>query len=130
RGQAGRAGPESLRRQDGDGGGRAARPDGGRTGGQPRSLGPRTGGLMSEPEGRVGVWTDERGACDERGGKTPAAGAPEASEENSERGQQSYEGWSLAGWRTHLPGVADAREFAADLGDRSVPELAASSAAR
>ena len=34
---------------------------------------------MSEPEGRVGVWTDERGACDERGGKMPTAGAPEAS---------------------------------------------------
>jgi len=28
-----------------------------------------------EPKGRVGVWTDERGACDERGGKTPTAGA-------------------------------------------------------
>src|SRR6185437_12529544 len=48
----------------------------------------------------------------------------------SERDQQSYEGWSLDGWRTHLPGVADVREFAADLGDQSVPELAASSAAR
>ena len=34
---------------------------------------------MSEPKGRVRVWTDERGACDERGGKTPTAGAPEAS---------------------------------------------------
>jgi len=41
-----------------------------------------------------------------------------------------YEGWSLEGWRAHLPGMADVREFAADLGDRSVPELAASSAAR
>jgi 3-hydroxyisobutyrate dehydrogenase-like beta-hydroxyacid dehydrogenase len=35
---------------------------------------------VSEPKARVGVWTDERGACDERGGKTPTAGAPEASE--------------------------------------------------
>jgi acyl-CoA synthetase (AMP-forming)/AMP-acid ligase II len=41
-----------------------------------------------------------------------------------------YEGWSLDGWRTHLPGVAAVREFAAELGSRSVPELAAASAAR
>jgi len=34
---------------------------------------------MSEPKGRDPVWTDERGACDERGGKTGSAGAPEAS---------------------------------------------------
>ena len=36
---------------------------------------------MSEPKGRVGAWTDERGACDERGRKTPTASAPEASGE-------------------------------------------------
>jgi acyl-CoA synthetase (AMP-forming)/AMP-acid ligase II len=41
-----------------------------------------------------------------------------------------YEDWSLAGWRTHLPGVADVRRYAADLGDQSVPELAAASASR
>jgi len=41
-----------------------------------------------------------------------------------------YEGWSLDGWRTHLPGVADVRTFAADLGDQSVPALAAAAAAR
>jgi DNA-binding NarL/FixJ family response regulator len=33
----------------------------------------------SEPKGRGPVWTDERGACDERGGKTGPASAPEAS---------------------------------------------------
>jgi hydrogenase maturation protease len=32
-----------------------------------------------EPKGRAPVWTDEGGACDERGGKTGAEGAPEAS---------------------------------------------------
>src|SRR5262249_26882462 len=32
-----------------------------------------------EPKGRAPVWTEERGACDERRGKTGAAGAPEAS---------------------------------------------------
>src|SRR6478672_4543671 len=32
-----------------------------------------------EPKGRADVWTEERGACDERRGKTSAAGAPEAS---------------------------------------------------
>ncbi len=41
-----------------------------------------------------------------------------------------YEDWSLAGWRTHLPGVADVRKFAAELGGQSVPELAAASAGR
>src|SRR5437868_12176748 len=35
--------------------------------------------LPSEPEGRGPVWTDERGACDERGGKTGPISAPEAS---------------------------------------------------
>jgi hydrogenase maturation protease len=35
--------------------------------------------LPREPKGRAPVWTDERGACDERGGKTGAASAPEAS---------------------------------------------------
>src|SRR5690348_13514281 len=36
-------------------------------------------GNTSEPKGRVPVWTDERGACDERGGKTGTEGAPKAS---------------------------------------------------
>src|SRR5437868_11348836 len=35
--------------------------------------------LPSEPKGRGLVWTDERGACDERGGKTRPISAPEAS---------------------------------------------------
>ena len=41
-----------------------------------------------------------------------------------------YEGWSVAGWRTHLPDVADARDFAARLGDETVPALAAAAAER
>ncbi|HEY2262744.1 MAG TPA: AMP-binding protein, partial [Streptosporangiaceae bacterium] len=41
-----------------------------------------------------------------------------------------YEGWSLAGWRAHLPGVTDVREYAAELGDQAVPGLAAAAASR
>ncbi len=39
-----------------------------------------------------------------------------------------YEAWSLAGWRTHLPGAADVREYAASLGEVTVTALAAASA--
>jgi acyl-CoA synthetase (AMP-forming)/AMP-acid ligase II len=41
-----------------------------------------------------------------------------------------YEDWSLAGWRTHLPGVADVRDYAAELGDETIPALAAAAASR
>ena len=41
-----------------------------------------------------------------------------------------YQDWSVAGWRTHLPGVADVRGFAAGLGDDSIPALAAAAAER
>ena len=41
-----------------------------------------------------------------------------------------YEDWSLAGWRTHLPGVADLRQFASGLGDETIPALAAAAADR
>jgi acyl-CoA synthetase (AMP-forming)/AMP-acid ligase II len=41
-----------------------------------------------------------------------------------------YEDWSLAGWRTHVPDAADVREYAAGLGDQSVPGLAATAASR
>ena len=41
----------------------------------------------------------------------------------------SYQDWSLAGWRQHLPGVADVESFAAGLGDATIPALAAVSAA-
>jgi acyl-CoA synthetase (AMP-forming)/AMP-acid ligase II len=41
-----------------------------------------------------------------------------------------YEDWSVAGWRTHLPGVTGVREYAAELGGQSVPALAAASANR
>ena len=40
-----------------------------------------------------------------------------------------YRDWSLAGWRQHLPGVADVESFAAGLGDATIPALAAVSAA-
>ena len=41
-----------------------------------------------------------------------------------------YEDWSLAGWRTHLPGVADVPAYVAGLGDESLPALAAAAASR
>ena len=41
-----------------------------------------------------------------------------------------YEDWSLAGWRTHLPGVADVRHYVAGLGDETIPALAAAAADR
>ena len=41
-----------------------------------------------------------------------------------------YQEWSLAGWRTHLPGVADARDYVAGLGDETIPALAAAAASR
>jgi acyl-CoA synthetase (AMP-forming)/AMP-acid ligase II len=40
-----------------------------------------------------------------------------------------YQAWSLAGWRAHLPGVADVPSFAADLGRDTIPGLAAAAAA-
>ena len=40
-----------------------------------------------------------------------------------------YQAWSLAGWRAHLPGVADVQSFAAGLGGDTIPGLAATSAA-
>ena len=39
-----------------------------------------------------------------------------------------YEDWSLAGWRTHLPGVADVPDYVAGLGDETIPALAAAAA--
>jgi acyl-CoA synthetase (AMP-forming)/AMP-acid ligase II len=41
---------------------------------------------------------------------------------------EDYEDWSAAGWRRHLPEVADAGSFAAGLGDDTIPALAAASA--
>jgi len=40
------------------------------------------------------------------------------------------EEWSRAGWRAHLPGVADVPAFVARLGEATIPELAAASADR
>jgi acyl-CoA synthetase (AMP-forming)/AMP-acid ligase II len=45
-------------------------------------------------------------------------------------GYSGYEDWSLAGWRTHLPGVADLRQFASGLGEETIPALAAAAADR
>ena len=41
-----------------------------------------------------------------------------------------YRDWSLAGWRTHLPGVADVPDYVAALGDETIPALAATAASR
>jgi acyl-CoA synthetase (AMP-forming)/AMP-acid ligase II len=41
-----------------------------------------------------------------------------------------YADWSLAGWRTHLPGMADAQDYVAGLGDETIPALAAAAADR
>jgi acyl-CoA synthetase (AMP-forming)/AMP-acid ligase II len=73
---------------------------------------------MSEPKGRGPAWTEERSDEGRRGLKS----APEAS---------GYGAWSLAGWRAHLrhlPGVADVQSFAADLGEDTIPGLAAAAA--
>ncbi len=40
----------------------------------------------------------------------------------------TYDDWSLAGWRTHLPGVADVQDHVAGLGDETIPALAAAAA--
>ena len=41
-----------------------------------------------------------------------------------------YQEWSLAGWRTHLPGVADVPDYVTGLGDETIPALAAAAASR
>jgi acyl-CoA synthetase (AMP-forming)/AMP-acid ligase II len=41
-----------------------------------------------------------------------------------------YEEWSLDGWRTHLPGVADVRAYVTGLGEQTIPALAAAAADR
>src|SRR5271157_6534168 len=41
-----------------------------------------------------------------------------------------YEDWSMAGWRTHLPGVADVPDHVSGLGDETIPALAAAAADR
>jgi len=45
-------------------------------------------------------------------------------------GYDGYEDWSVAGWRTHLPGAADLGQFASGLGDETIPALAAAAADR
>ncbi len=39
-----------------------------------------------------------------------------------------YQDWSLAGWRTHLPDVADVQDHVAGLGEETIPALAAAAA--
>ena len=42
----------------------------------------------------------------------------------------SYDDWSAAGWRTHLPGVAGVPAYVAGLGEATIPALAAAAASR
>ena len=42
----------------------------------------------------------------------------------------SYDDWSAAGWRTHLPGMADVPAYVAGLGEATIPALAAAAASR
>ena len=42
----------------------------------------------------------------------------------------TFEEWSRAGWRAHLPGVTDVAAFVGGLGEATIPELAAASASR
>jgi len=44
---------------------------------------------------------------------------------NGDRDWSGYRGWSLAGWREHLPDVADALTFAAGLGGDTIPAYVA-----
>jgi len=44
--------------------------------------------------------------------------------------ESGYEDWSVAGWRTHLPGVAGLPDFVTGLGDQTIPALAAAAAER
>jgi acyl-CoA synthetase (AMP-forming)/AMP-acid ligase II len=41
-----------------------------------------------------------------------------------------YEDWSLAGWRAHLPGVAEVQRYVSGLGEETIPALAAAAADR
>jgi acyl-CoA synthetase (AMP-forming)/AMP-acid ligase II len=47
-----------------------------------------------------------------------------------EHAMSVYEGWSRAGWRAHTPGTGDIEAHVAGLGDATIHELAAASAAR
>jgi acyl-CoA synthetase (AMP-forming)/AMP-acid ligase II len=42
----------------------------------------------------------------------------------------AYEGWSRAGWRTHVPGAGDMEGYVAALGGQPIPALAAAAADR
>ena len=42
----------------------------------------------------------------------------------------TYEEWSRSGWAAHLPGITDIPAHVADLGDATIPGLAAASADR
>ena len=48
---------------------------------------------------------------------------------SGDRDFNGYRGWSLAGWREHLPGIPDVGSFAAGLDGDTIPALAAASAA-
>ena len=48
---------------------------------------------------------------------------------SGDRDFNGYRGWSLVGWREHLPGIPDVGSFAAGLDGDTIPALAAASAA-
>jgi acyl-CoA synthetase (AMP-forming)/AMP-acid ligase II len=41
-----------------------------------------------------------------------------------------YEGWSRAGWHTHVPGLSDMQRYVGELGSQTIPALAAAAADR
>src|ERR1700722_18429227 len=45
-------------------------------------------------------------------------------------GADGYEGWSRAGWHTHVPGAGDMERYVAALGGQPIPALAAAAADR
>jgi acyl-CoA synthetase (AMP-forming)/AMP-acid ligase II len=95
----------------GDQAGSLPRPSGDRAGGVADVTGDQAEGLPRPSGDRAG------GVADVSGDQAASLARP-----------GGYEAWSLAGWRAHLPGVADVRSFAAGLGDDTIPGLAAAAA--
>jgi acyl-CoA synthetase (AMP-forming)/AMP-acid ligase II len=57
------------------------------------------------------------------------SGYPDSGYPDSGYPDSGYLDWSLAGWREHLPGVADVVSLASGWGDDTIPALAAAAAA-
>jgi len=60
-------------------------------------------------------------------GAEPAQGTGASAEPG--HGIGAGEEWSRAGWRAHLPGIGDPPAYVGRLGEATIPELAAASAA-